>query len=318
MDGVGFLKQIFTLYVIPPNSAEIEGNLIFQDTNPAVIELEAVFKGQLGYWWQKSALTNCFISDHINFIIIKTDCASSQTAEVWVFFLLAFFFSPAVQFKQNSFSLSSHILTYFWGKQMLPQPSRTAQPGFEKLLITAVSSHYTKQLPAPTIGKSLLIFKTTAWGSNMDVYASLCSSTLQAGCVVTDSDCKQPESHLQFWQQLLWGCSSSRGKPLDWEHIAALASTPYPGAAQRDDAYPLSLALCHQDIPTQGLAAVAALKLGCTWQKFVPHCSDMHWKLPTETLGEQLCFQCDAVPNKAALALCVQAAAKWLEITPQH
>lgn len=107
MDGVGFLKQIFTLYVIPPNSAEIEGNLIFQDTNPAVIELEAVFKGQLGYWWQKSALTNCFISDHINFIIIKTDCASSQTAEVWVFFSVSIFFFPQLY---NSNKIPSHFL----------------------------------------------------------------------------------------------------------------------------------------------------------------------------------------------------------------
>lgn len=114
------------------------------------------------------------------------------------------------------------------------------------------------------------------------------------------------------------GAVPAAGETTGLRAHCSLGSTPYPGAAQRDDAYPLSLALCHQDIPTQGLAAVAALKLGCAWQKFVPHCSDMHWKLPTETLGEQLCFQCDAVPNKAALALCVQAAAKWLEITPQH
>lgn len=269
MDGVGFLKQIFTLYVIPPNSAEIEGNLICQDTNPAVIELEAVFKGQLGYWWQKSALTNCFISDHINFIIIKTDCASSQTAEVWVFFLLAFFFFPAVQFKQNSFSLSSHILTYFWGKQMLPQPSRTAQPGFEKLLITAVSSHYTKQLPAPTIGKSLLIFKTTAWGSNMDVYASLCSSTLQAGCVVTDSDCKQPESHLQFWQQLLWGCSSSRGNHWTESTLQPWQHTLPRGCAKRW-CIPVIFGSVPPGHPYTGIGSCSCLEIGLHLTEICP------------------------------------------------
>lgn len=201
---------------------------------------------------------------------------------------------------------------------MLLQPARTAQPGIKKLSTMAVSSCYTKQLPASIIGKSLLIFKTTARRSSMDVYALLCSSTLQAGRVVTDSNHKQPGSHLQFWQQLLWGCSNSRGNHWTESTLQPWQRTLPRGCTKRWRRPVIfgSVPPGHPYTGNSELAAEAALKLGCTWQRFVPHCSDLHWKRPTETLGEQLCFQCDAVPNKAALALCIQAAAKQLEITP--
>lgn len=143
MDGVGFLKQIFTLYLIPPNSAEIEGNLICQDTNPAVIELEAVFKGQLGYWWQKPALTNCFISDHIDFIIIKTDCASFQTAEVLVFLLLAYLFISSCTI-QTKFLLTSLLISVvnrcYYSLLELPPSQVLRRYWLQKFQVTVQSS----------------------------------------------------------------------------------------------------------------------------------------------------------------------------------
>lgn len=138
----------------------------------------------------------------------------------------------------------------------------------------------------------------------------------QASSVVTDSNRKQPESHLQFWQQLLWGCSSSRGNHWTESTLQPWQRTLPRGCTKRWRRPVIfgSVPPGHPYTGNSELAAEAALKLGRTWQRFVLYCSDLHWKWPTETLGEQLCFQCYEVPNKAALALCIQAAAKRLEI----
>lgn len=253
MDGVGFLKQIFTLYLIPPNSAEIEGNFICQDTNPAVIELEAVFKGQLGYWWQKSALTNCFISDHIDFIIIKTDCASFQTAEVLVFLLLAFFFFNFQLYNsnKNSFSLSSHISLisevnrcYY---SLLELPSQVLRSYQLWQFQVAIQSNF---LPQP-LGKAFWFSRQrheeAAW-MFMHYFAPQPSRQAVWSQTATTSS---PGAICSF-DSSFCGAVPTAGEITGLRAHCSLGSAPYPGAAQRDDADPLSLALCHQDIPTQG------------------------------------------------------------------
>lgn len=87
-----FLQQIFTLYLILPNPSEVQGNLICWATNSAVIELEAVFKGQLGLLMAKVCTDKLL---HIwSYWLLLKQAASSQTEKFWLISLL-----PVVQLK---------------------------------------------------------------------------------------------------------------------------------------------------------------------------------------------------------------------------
>lgn len=259
MDG-GVVAKKFTLYFILPSPCEVLGNAICWALNPAIIELEVVFKGQLGLFTAKICADKLL---HLwsYWLSLLKQAASSQTAKILVvvFFCVGMFLFPVVQLKiicSYFPAVSLHIseVNRYYHSQLGSCSSNWASQDFPKILIMAVSSHHAKELSAFSLGQSLSFSRQEQdQVAGMFLHHLLRCSTHPRQPVWSQGVTRSSPTaiYLQGWHELLQGHSSGR-ESLDCECATALAAQPCPGAAQPGDANLASLAPCHGHIPARG------------------------------------------------------------------